>query len=117
MMGREFKEATTELGAPEGMEDKVHSLPVWHVPGHGAFISQWGMTWRERLHCLLFGYVWLHVMGSNHPPLAVETQNPFHVEDPKPQEKPLLRWAILITMITITLTMGMVFLYFSGIIK
>ena len=77
MIGSDFPESTTALAAPEGMEDEVYALPVWHTPGHPAFISKWHMSWKERLHCLIYGHVWLHVLSMKHPPVAIETQYPF----------------------------------------
>ena len=36
-------------------------------------VSCWRMSWRERLSGLLFGRLWLHVVGSpKHPPVWVE---------------------------------------------
>ena len=77
MIGQNFPEATTSLKAPEGMEDEVYELPVWHTPGNPAFISKWRMTWRERFACFFKGYVWLHVMSMQHPPVTIETYYPF----------------------------------------
>ena len=77
MIGSKFPEATTALKAPTGMEDTVYELPVWHTPGHPAFISKWRMTWLERLHCLFKGYVWLHILSDSHPPVTIETEYPF----------------------------------------
>jgi len=95
MIGQDFPEATTKLGAPEGMEDEVYELPVWHTPGHAAFISQWRMTWRERLHCLLFGYVWLHILSAQHPPVTIETHYPFEGKPPKKA------WRVLMLLATL----------------
>lgn len=80
MKGSPFPESTTELKAPDGMEDQVYALPVWRVQGHSVFISKWRMTWRERLACLFKGHVWLHVIGNSHPPISIETRYPFEKE-------------------------------------
>jgi hypothetical protein len=37
---------------------EVLDLPAFRSDD-GQVITKWKMSWRERLHCLLFGYVWL----------------------------------------------------------
>lgn len=38
-------------------------------------ISKWKMSWRERLHCLFRGYVWLWVVsGQTQPPVKIEAK-------------------------------------------
>lgn len=77
MKGSEFEEANLKLMPPDGQEDDVYALHVWRHPEGGYLISKWEMTWRERLACLFRGHVWLHVWGSSHPPLTLETNYPF----------------------------------------
>lgn len=112
MIGTNFPEATTALGAPEGMEDEVYALPVWHTPGHPAFISKWRMTWKERLHCLLFGYVWLHVLSAAHPPVSIETHYPFE-RSSIPRGYGIRRSIIFVVLLTVAVLAGAAFLYFS----
>lgn len=80
MKGMKFKEATTALLPPDGQEESVYPLPVWKVPGQPLVISKWKLSLRERLHCLIKGYVWLHVVAPTHPPLTIETAYPFEHE-------------------------------------
>lgn len=77
MRGSQFPESTTELGAPEGQEEEVYTLPVWVTPDSGVYISKWKMSWWERIQCLFQGHVWLHVVGKSHPPVHIDTDYPF----------------------------------------
>lgn len=77
MRGIEFPEATTKLLAPQGMEDTVYDLHIWKDDNMGLIISKWKMSWWDRLRCLLTGTVWLHVQGTTHPPVTIETSYPF----------------------------------------
>ncbi|RMH22126.1 MAG: hypothetical protein D6698_01835 [Gammaproteobacteria bacterium] len=114
MIGQDFPEATTKLDAPEGMEDDVYQLPVWHMPGHPAFISKWHMTWRERLHCLIHGYVWLHVLSAAHPPVALETNYPFERDKTRvPYCKGIHTSVVFMVLLMIATLAGSLFLYFS----
>lgn len=113
MIGQDFPEATTKLGAPEGMEDEVYELPVWHTPGHAAFISQWRMTWRERLHCLFFGYVWLHILSAQHPPVTIETHYPFEKPERVPYGKGIRTSIVFVVLLTLAVLAGTLFLYLS----
>ena len=113
MIGSDFPESTTKLGAPEGMDDEVYALPVWHTPGHPAFISHWRMSWRERFHCLIFGYVWLHVLSQSHPPVAIETHHPF--EEPEGSSDSKTSSSIFAIVLMVALSLGSIlFLYLKG---
>ena len=79
MLATDFPEATTQLLAPEGMEDEVYDLQVWKSPELDLVISKWKLTWRERFQILLTGHCWLHVVGNTHPPVSIETFFPFEV--------------------------------------
>ena len=81
MRGSDFPEAVGTLLAPDGLEEEIYGLPVWYHEGCRAYISKWKMSWRERIHCLLFGHVWLHLLGSSHPPVNIETYYPFEPAD------------------------------------
>jgi hypothetical protein len=60
--------ANTTLNAPAGKEDEISSLPIY-TDGEQC-ISCWRLTWRERLAALIFGRVWLSVLGgSTQPPV------------------------------------------------
>ena len=77
MIPRNFKESNMLLRAPDGM-DEVKDLRVFYQEGDPqVYISCWKPTFLEKI-CLLFGgRVWLHIVGKGHPPVALETTNPF----------------------------------------
>lgn len=114
MRGIDFPEATMNLNAPEGMEDEVYVLRAWHVPGHAAFISKWKMTWLERLMCLWQGYCWLHVMGTSHPPVTIETDYPFEREK-VPFGHGIRRSVIFIVLLVLLILIGAGVIYFGEV--
>lgn len=75
MKPAKFKEATTELQAPKGMDN---CGPLW-VASDGVYcISKWGLTWKERLKLLFQGHVWLWVVsGKTQPPVSIDLGFPF----------------------------------------
>lgn len=46
-------------------------LPVNYADGQGALVSCWRLTWREALKALFTRRVYLAVMGTRHPPVAM----------------------------------------------
>ena len=66
-----FKEQTKDLQKPSSISDEeCRSLPVF-CDGK-LCISKWKMSFKERLHCLLRGYVWVSVhSGNSQPPIAI----------------------------------------------
>ena len=70
MVPIEHRFANRVLTAPTGKEEEV--LPL-HVFSDGEqCISCWRLTWRERLSALLFGRVWLSVLGgTTQPPVWI----------------------------------------------
>ena len=66
-----FKEQTGTLLKPKSMTNKeCRSLPV-HRTGKD-IISCWKMNFKDRIKALMFGKVWLHIMGKEtHPPVAI----------------------------------------------
>jgi hypothetical protein len=67
----QFDEVNYTLLKPDNMTDEeCSSLPAYK--GEGQFISKWKMSWKERLHCLVRGFVWVHVVGEEHPPILVQ---------------------------------------------
>jgi hypothetical protein len=73
-----FPQQTGIMQKPPTMTDEECSpLPVHRCVNHCAFISCWKPTWRERL-ALFFGKpMWVWVSGDQHPPIAIDVQNPF----------------------------------------
>lgn len=66
-----FKEQTGTLTKPKSMTDKdCGSLPVRRTGKD--IISCWKMNYKDRIKALLFGKIWLHIMGKEtHPPVGV----------------------------------------------
>jgi hypothetical protein len=70
-----FPQANKILTAPPGQEEEVYDLPVW---SDGArCISCWQPTEAEKAAIARGEPVWLWVIGSTHPPVAVEVGSPF----------------------------------------
>lgn len=71
MWSAQFKEANSTLRKPAGMsEEECGDLPVW-TDGK-LCVSLWRPSLRERLSVLLFGRVWLFVLGYTQPPVTLE---------------------------------------------
>ena len=76
----QFPGVTFVLGAPANWDEKMYGqcegLPVKYDREALTYASCWTLTLRQRL-ALLFGRpLWLHLVGSAHPPvmLTVETK-------------------------------------------
>jgi len=69
-----FKESTRRLTAPSNMtKEECRSLPVFS--DGEVCISKWKLTWRERIHCLFHGYVWVRILsGNTQPPIALNAE-------------------------------------------
>jgi hypothetical protein len=69
-----FPEANKVLTKPRDWSDKeCSSLPVYNDGEQS--ISLWKMTWRERLHSLFYGTIWLQVYsGSTSPPVTLSAE-------------------------------------------
>jgi hypothetical protein len=69
----DFKESTKVLHKPESMSDEeCYSMAVF-CDGKNC-ISKWTMSWKERLHCFIRGYVWVWVLsGNTQPPISVSS--------------------------------------------
>ncbi len=68
-----FPEQTSVLGAPPDWDAKKHG-PCDGLPVHfadGIYTSCWRATWRERLALLFGARLWLTVVSSGHPPVAL----------------------------------------------
>jgi len=57
--------------------DVVADLPAWK--SRRLVVTCWHMGVWERLLFLFTGRVWVHVLGSGMPPIALSTENPFPV--------------------------------------
>ena len=71
MTPKHFPEAnfTWKGGGPEKYGTDVADLSA--LKSGELSISLWGLSWRERLSVLLFGNVWMRVVG-NLPPIALD---------------------------------------------
>lgn len=66
-----FKQSNKTLQRPDDMTDEeCGELPIY-TNGVECF-SKWRLTWRERLHCLIHGTVWLGICsGETQPPVML----------------------------------------------
>lgn len=77
MKATKFPEANKILTAPPGREEEVYDLPVWSDGDR--CISFWQPTEEEKAAIARGEPVCLWVMGTTHPPVAVEVGSPFDV--------------------------------------
>jgi hypothetical protein len=67
-----FKEANKNLLKPESMTD-TECGSLWVYNDGKQCISCWKMTFKQRIKAILFGKVWLSVMGGQtQPPVWVD---------------------------------------------
>ncbi len=72
MTPAKFKESNLVLRKPDSMTDEECGSLEVYTDGMTC-LSCWRMSFRERLRALLFGRVWLWVVGgSTQPPVALE---------------------------------------------
>ena len=88
-----FKYANWQLQPPAGEYSEnvagIDPLPVW-TDGEQC-VSCWQMSARERLSALLFGRVWLAVLGgSTQPPVYIEAGRAY-LEEERPRGRCYLR--------------------------
>ena len=51
---------------------------------YASYISKWKMSWRERLHCIFRGYVWVHILsGITQYPMSVHAEETIFNEGTK----------------------------------
>jgi hypothetical protein len=73
-----FPQANLELIRPATMTaEECSSLPVYRSAEPQAFISCWRPTAEDLERLVRGGAIWVRVIGSSHPPIAVTTENPF----------------------------------------
>jgi len=71
-----FEDVNTVLGG-----DGIGGLPAY-TDGK-VFITRWRVSLRERLSILLFGNVWVALLGSKHPPIAITGGRGAHFQLPE----------------------------------
>lgn len=87
MIPDRFPEKTKTLKKPDSMTDEECSSLDVFSDGINC-ISKWKMSWRERLHCLCRGYVWLYVVsGQTQPPVSVVAKKTVFVKVDNEKEK------------------------------
>jgi hypothetical protein len=69
MRPSDFPESNITFNAPAGEEDRVAPLRAWI--GNGDVVELWRPSFRERLSMLLFGRLWIHMLGQRPPPMAL----------------------------------------------
>lgn len=65
---------------PTHFKEENYFSPNEGIPVHedgNAIITCWKMTVRERVKALLFGVVWVSVLGHTIPPMAMILDKPF----------------------------------------
>lgn len=77
MKATTFPQANKILTAPPGKESEVYDLPVWSDGTR--CISCWQPTEGERAAIARGEPVYLWVMGTTHPPVAIEVGSPFDI--------------------------------------
>lgn len=60
-----FKEANVNYKPNKRMPKDSGDLPAFR--DRGSVLSCWKMTWRERVSALVFGKIWLCVLGGGQP--------------------------------------------------
>lgn len=81
MLPTKFPEANFIFTKPEDMTDEqCMDLPVWR--GNGAdgvpmIISYWKLSYEDLQEINKTGGVWLRIIGSGMPPVALEVECPF----------------------------------------
>jgi len=69
-----FKEANKRLFKPSNMTDE-ECKPLLVFSDGKECISKWTMNWKERLHCLFKGFVWVRIVsGKTQPPIVIQAE-------------------------------------------
>lgn len=59
---------------------EIGDLPVvrtQYPDGAIVLVSCWKPDWKDRLRILFGRPIYLHIWGTQHPPVALDTENPF----------------------------------------
>jgi hypothetical protein len=68
-----FPQSNKRLGPPKGHDHSAIPCDSLDIYSDGEVcVSRWKLTWRERIHALLFGTAWVWVIGANQPPVALD---------------------------------------------
>ena len=69
----DFYQSNETLIGPK--DSDVVPLPVWRDSAH--VLSCWKLSLWERVKIMMTGKVWLWVEGKSHPPVLIDTDNPW----------------------------------------
>ena len=76
----QFKEANLNLLPPDGMSEK-ECKDLWVWSDGRMCISKWKLSWRDRIHCLFHGFIWLWVLsGKTQPPVIISAEKTVFVD-------------------------------------
>jgi len=77
----DFTQQTKVLQRPNSMkEEECGPLPIFNDGKH--CISKWRMSFKERLHCLFKGYLWLSIMsGKTQPPVSISAKKTRFIDE------------------------------------
>lgn len=77
-----FPEANKILTKSSGITDK-ECKPLWVYSDGEQCISCWKLGWKERIFALIFGNIWLSVLGGQtQPPVWIDSRKTvFEKED------------------------------------
>lgn len=74
MTPQHFKESNKNLVRPIDMTEKECGSLSIYTDGN-VCISQWKMTFKERIHCFFHGFIWVRIhSGSTQPPIALDAE-------------------------------------------
>jgi hypothetical protein len=73
-----FPECNQRLKAPMGVSNVED---MFTFANGSVVVSQWKPSLKERLSILIFGKVWLSVIGRTQPPVAIEGVKEFFVTE------------------------------------
>ena len=81
-----FKQANDNLKAPPGQEKEITSLPVYKPFDEQFLISCWQLSPEELAEVQRTGIVFMHIMGPNTYPVALDGLSPFRETKEKQEE-------------------------------
>lgn len=72
-----FEGANMILAKPSAMTDEQCApLPVARDEQHNIYVSCWQLSWHDLWRVIRTRRIWLWTAGSNHPPVALDTNTP-----------------------------------------
>lgn len=68
----------------KGNGDDIYDLHAHRDAANNQFVTCWRLSPAEIAEIAKTGVVWLHVVGTSHPPVMVQGTNPFVTPDAPP---------------------------------